>query len=281
MTKYVDVQNDQRYKKYLDRGFIGLIDVMGTDLDIIKAARTSYAQNNAERGVKENKALLRYMFRNAHTSPFEMVELKFHLKIPIFVMRQHVRHRMASLNEFSGRYSEFENEFYIPNKDRMCFQSSSNKQMSGEQMEYNLSEEMQYLLDEVNNVAYTNYKKCLDHGLSRELARIQLPVSTYTELYWKIDLKNWLHYIKLRVDKDHAQNEIVQLAQLMYDLVKPMFPWTCEAFEDYTMNSITFSAMEIELMREVLKGSIDDNFFHPKMSKREIEEFKNKLKILT
>ncbi len=223
--------------------------------------------------------------RNKHTSPFEMVELLFHLKIPIFVMRQHVRHRTASINEYSGRYSVMSNEFYLPEYDRMQCQSMSNKQMSGGKLDHASCVEIDGIMRNTNRATFNSYESCLGIGLSRELARIQLPLSNYTELYWKIDLHNFLHYIGLRDDPSHAQKEIVDLAQIMYQMVRKNVPISCEAFEDYKKNAVTFSAIEMKVLRDLLsdvthfeeyfKDQIDNN--HHNLKGRELEEFKQKI----
>jgi len=255
---------------------------MGNDQSIVEAARISFGKDLTTRKPEEDIKLIRYLMRNRHTSPFEMVELKFLLKLPIFVMRQHVRHRSASLNEYSGRYSVMSNEFYLPDKNREFGQSTSNKQQSSGFLSENESEEFLNLLNDSYETAYSNYRDSLGIGISKELARLQLPVSNYTELYWKIDLHNFFHYTSLRNDPGHAQNEIVQLAQLMYDLVKPHVPISCQAFEDYQFNGIRFSVHEQKALAELLKiddfvqGAMND-VLNQYLKGREQEEFKNKI----
>jgi thymidylate synthase ThyX len=417
-TSVKAVVNDPRYKTYLDHGFVGLIDVMGSDEDIVRAAKVSYGGNGEELTVAGVRRLIRYLMRKRHTSPIEMSVIKFHMKIPIFVMRQHVRTRTAcltgdsellfvgdfsmtvkraynmhihgakiigrhtcarhvgdmelyslnettkelyytnikdiwesgvkhifevtistgktirtskdhlfftengwkklediavgdnvweladrsnfgrlvevtsithagkemtydievagpfhnfsantfvvhnSLNEYSGRYSEMSPEFYVPEIDRFQFQDSHNKQGSIGQLEPDNAKILQDAMVDNFDSCYASYKKAIssDAGLAKEIARIQLPVSNYTELYWKIDLHNFLHYIKLRNSPGHAQWEIVQLAQLMYDQVKEHFPLTAEAFEDYVMGSVTFSRHEANYLASLF----DDCFLeHP------------------
>lgn len=276
MTTQAETKDDLRYSPYLDHGFVGLVEVMGSDETIDESARMSYGKGT--RAVSDRRNLIRYLIRHQHTSPIEMGELRFHLKIPIFVMRQHVRHRTASLNEYSGRYSEMSNEFYVPNASRMQKQSTTNKQGSAEEVERptDLVVDMQLETEQ----AHRNYQSYLETGLARELARIQLPVSNYTELYWKIDLKNFLHYSKLRMDA-HAQWEIRELATLMYNMVKPHFPMVCEAFEDYWLNAVTFSSQELDLLRQLVRKSDLLDVYHSgatkvSMSKRELEEFLSK-----
>lgn len=220
--------------------------------------------------------------RNRHTSPFEMVELLFHLKMPIFVMRQHVRHRTGSLNEYSGRYSEMSNEFYVPSEDRSLGQSVINKQQSAGTIDDQDKRNFYENLENLYNQSYGYYKSAINSGVSRELSRIQLPVANYTELYWKIDLHNFFHYIGLRNDPGHAQNEIVDLAKLMYGLVKPYVPISCQAFEDYRFKGISFSVQEQKALADLLRidknvqGTMDETLKRH-LKGRELDEFKNKL----
>lgn len=278
MTSAADVKNDPKYIQCLDHGFVGLIDIMGSDVDIDKAARCSYGQGT--RTVSDMRGLIRYLVRHLHTSPLEMVELKFHLKMPIFVMRQHVRHRTASLNEYSGRYSEMTDEFYVPKLDRFQGQHKDNKQASGGALDAETSEKMQQGIEFHSEVAYTLYQELLSMGLAREVARTVLPVSNYTELYWKIDLKNFLHYIKLRLHS-HAQYEIRVFAEAMWNLVKPLIPITAEAFEDYWLNAETMSSKEMALLQTVLgihgitKIECDPSRYG--ITKKELNELNEKL----
>jgi thymidylate synthase (FAD) len=211
-----------------------------------------------------------------------MVELLFHLKIPIFVMRQHVRHRTASLNEYSGRYSTMSNEFYFPSEDREFGQSTTNKQKSEGDIAAGVYYDFQSGARDVYDNSYDIYVQAIRGGMSREIARIILPVANYTELYWKIDLHNFFHYIGLRNDPGHAQSEIVQLAKEMYDLVKPYVPISCQAFEDYRFDGISFSVQEQKALAELLKvddfvqGSMDATL-NTYLKGRELDEFKNKL----
>lgn len=278
MTRVADVINDEKYRPVLDHGFVGLLDVMGSDVDIDKAARCSYGQGT--RSVSDMRGLIRYLVRHLHTSPLEMVELKFHLKMPIFVMRQHVRHRTASLNEYSGRYSEMTDEFYVPELDRFQGQSKDNKQASGAELDQSVAKVMQHKMNTEFENNYELYQTLLEGGLARELARGVLPVNNYTELYWKIDLKNFLHYIKLRLHS-HAQYEIRVFAEAMWELVKPLIPITTEAFEDYWLNSNTMSAMEMELLKKVLGDlgvtMIDCDPSQFKLTKKELNELNEKL----
>ena len=234
-------------------GFVRLIDVMGDDSSIADAARVSYGTGT--RSVSDNRNLIRYLVRHKHTSPLEMVEVKFHLKLPIFVMRQLVRHRTASLNEYSGRYSIMSDDCYVPELDYIQPQSKTNNQGRGDD---GLSDRWKARYQEtINDIRY----KCLvayrflignesipHGGLTRELARTVLPVSNYTECYWKMDLHNFFHFCRLRMD-DHAQQEIQDYAKVMYEMVKPEVPIAAEAFEDYSLYSISLSRMELSVLQ--------------------------------
>lgn len=264
MTVWAQVKDDPAYARYLDHGFVGLKDSMGDDAAIVQAARVSYGDGT--KSVNEDRGLIRYLLRNQHSTPFEMVEFKFHLKMPIFVMRQHVRHRMASINEYSGRYSVMTDEFYIPEHSRLQAQSSINKQGSGHQLE---GQELEMAFNTIQRVSAENYLDYLSlinseggrnynlgerQGLARELARMVLPLNNYTELYWKIDLKNLFHYLNLRADS-HAQQEIQQLADLIATHVRRICPTAWEAFEDYWQGAVSVSRLEQNLMRALIEFS--------------------------
>lgn len=289
MTKVADVIGDAKYVPVLDHGFVGLLDVMGDDSAICQAARCSYGKGT--KSVSDDRALIRYLIRNHHTSPIEMVELKFHLKMPIFIMRQHVRHRTASLNEYSGRYSEMPDEMYMPEPERFQSQAKDNKQASGDSLgpmaAFDCAEDM----NDVYTRSYRSYQQALKTGLSRELARIQLPLANYTELYWKIDLKNFLHYVFLR-DDNHAQYEIRVYAEAMFNMVKKHVPIVCEAFEDYwsMTNTANLSRMELRLIKSLISKESwlelmgmhrDDKGLaaHLEMSQSEIIAFRKKFNL--
>jgi len=280
MTTQLEVNDDPRYATYLDHGFVGLVEVMGSDESIDESARMSYGKGT--RTISDRRNLIRYLVRHQHTSPIEMGELRFHLKLPIFVMRQLVRHRTASLNEYSGRYSEMTDEMYVPDIDRIQKQSATNKQGSGDSIDPDLARSIQMLIDVTQEDTYQAYENLLATGFTRELARIVLPVSNYTELYWKIDLKNFFHFSKLRLDP-HAQKEIRDLAQLMYDAAKPFFPIACEAFEDYWLNARSYSVFDRTIVKQLV-ACVDSNTFNlivnsfrDKMSKREFDELMKEL----
>ena len=265
-------------------GFVKLLDVMGDDEEVENSARISYGEGT--RKVNQTRNLIRYLMRHKHTSPFEMCEVKFHLKLPIFIMRQLVRHRTANLNEYSGRYSVMSNEFYLPEGDYLAKQSTTNNQGRGEVLEQQGL--LQFEFNRIYDGASMAYQVLLEHDLSREVARALLPVANYTECIWKIDLHNFFHFVKLRSDS-HAQREIRDYADAMYELVKPNFPLCCEAFEDYVQGATTFSKQEMGVIKELLeyadtkaalagmsvKGA---GVLESKLGKRESKEFLEKLK---
>ena len=267
-------------------GFVKLLDVMGDDEEVENAARISYGEGT--RKVSQTRNLIRYLMRHKHTSPFEMCEVKFHIKLPIFIMRQLVRHRTANLNEYSGRYSIMSDEYYLPQGDYLQKQSSTNNQ--GRDEVHPSTGALQFEFNRVYDNANIAYHNLLEEDLARELARALLPVANYTEVIWKIDLHNFFHVIKLRADS-HAQREIQDYANAMYELVKPHFPLCCEAFEDYSRDAVTFSASEMKFIKEVVAGDLIDEWegytdeeFNDevlikkyKLSKREMKELKEKL----
>ena len=251
-------------------GFVKLLDVMGNDEEVENAARLSYGTGT--RKVSQTRNLIRYLMRHKHTSPFEMCEVKFHIKLPIFVMRQLVRHRTASLNEYSGRYSIMSNEYYLPEADYLQKQSKKNNQ--GREENHPSTGLLHYEFNRVYDNAHIAYENLLEEDLARELSRVVLPVANYTECIWKIDLHNFFHVVHLRADS-HAQREIQDYANAMYELVKPHFPLCCEAFEDYTVNGETFSKQEMEIIKDNLNGSWVMSKYG--LSERESKEFLEKI----
>lgn len=225
----------------LDHGYVALIDVMGTDDDIAEAARLSYGRGTKK--VNKNEGLIRYLYSHQHTSPFEMVEMKFQMRLPIFVMRQWVRHRTANLNEYSGRYSIMPRLFYIPRPWQIKGQHKVNKQASG----YSLEEDIAYLANELilkaSNQAFDTYDHLLKLGVSREMARIVLPLNTYTEIVWKMDLNNMLKFLWLR-DDEHAQPEIQAYAKVIASFVEEKFPMTYKAYME-SRQSFTLTKEEL------------------------------------
>lgn len=285
MTPQHEVRENENYITLHNHGFVGYVDHMGSDDSIVQAARVSYGKGIKKRS--EDKALIRYLIRHRHTTPLEMVEVKFHIKLPIFAMRQLIRHRTANVNEYSARYSEMSDNFYIPDDDFLRGQSQTNKQGTAGEIN-SRAHEIQMRMQNHNMNAYEFYDYLMngesenkdiypvDHeGISRELARMVLPVSNYTEAYWKMDLHNLFHFLKLRLDP-HAQREIREYAEAMYSLIKPLFPVACEAFEDYIRESKTFSRMELNILRDLIKQSDLDGIDLVEkygLSKRESNEF--------
>lgn len=265
--------------KCLDHGFVSLVDYMGNDDSIVQSARVSYG-----RGTKralEDRGLIRYLRRHAHTTPSEMVEFRFHCKMPIFVARQWVRHRTANINEYSGRYSEMVDEFYVPEPTVLMKQSVSNRQGRGEALTPAEQKKVLKLLKEDYKNQYSHYKEFLDIGLARELARIGLSVANYTQWYWKIDLHNLMHFLRLRMD-NHAQYEIRVFADAMARIIKDAVPLSFEAFEDYQLNSTQLTRLEIEFLKAnkfpMEEDKLKEKALERFNNKRETEEFVEKLK---
>jgi len=274
-----DVKHDLRYICIHNHGFVGLVDTMGSDEAVEEAARVSYG--GGTRKISDTRNLIRYLVSHHHTSPLEMCEVKFHIKLPIFVMRQLVRHRTANLNEYSARYSEMPDEFYIPQDDYICSQSKTNKQGRGNAIPGLVRMESQSEMKGLADDAYFRYQAMIDQGITRETARMVLPVSVYTECYWKIDLKNFFGFLKLRCDS-HAQQEIQDFAWAMRKLAAPKFPILFEAWNDYIWEAQTFSMMEQTLMWQILNGipwdkAVADTPPRLKMGKRELAEFRIRL----
>jgi len=254
---------------------------MGGDESIVQAARVSYGAGT--KTVNEDRGLIRYLMRHLHTTPFEMVELKFHCKLPIFVARQWIRHRTANVNEYSGRYSVMKDEFYVPALEAIHFQSSKNKQ--GRDENDVAPEIRQQIIDELlseQTSSYKNYEQYLELNIARELARINLPLSLYTEWYWKIDLHNLFHFLRLRLD-EHAQYEIRVYSEAMAEITKCIAPIAFEAFEDYILKSEKFSRLEMNVLKTLLnkKDFSDDELLQFGLGKREAEEFREKMKRVT
>jgi thymidylate synthase (FAD) len=233
----------------LDKGFVRLVDWMGSDQRIVQSARVSYGDGT--KTVREDKGLIDYLMRHAHTSPFEQVNFTFHAKMPIFVARQIVRHRTAKLNEISGRYSILKDEFYEPDVSRMVKQSKDNKQGSSQELLEDAESFLQSFKDEQFEM-YDNYEEYIQGGMAKEMARINLPLSIYTEWYWTIDLHNLFHFLKLRMDS-HAQYEVRVYADAKYNLIKDIVPFACESFEQHVINGKKFSKDELDIMKELIQ----------------------------
>lgn len=237
--------------RVLDKGFVRLVDYLGGDSRIVAAARVSYGAGT--KTVREDRGLINYLMRNDHTSPFEQVILTFHAKMPIFVARQWVRHRTARLNEISGRYSVMEDEFYVPPKEQLRQQSKNNKQARGEEeLSADVQERILELLKKEQSNVYANYEEMLDDGLARELARINLPLSLYTQWYWQIDLHNLFHFLKLRLDS-HAQYEIRAYGEVMATMAQAVAPLAYEAFEEHILYAVKLSRSSRKKLQKVLE----------------------------
>jgi len=256
--------------KVLDHGFVALIDAMPrlvpqgqtADAAIVQAARVSYGQGTKH--VNEDRGLIRYLLRHRHTTPFEMVEFKFHIAMPIFIARQWIRHRTANVNEYSARYSILPDRFYTPSLEQVRKQSAQNRQggeetfsvHSSDQGEVATAQEFLTYLAACEE-QYKHYLRLTDKGVSRELARIGLPVNVYTEWYWKCDLHNILRFLALRMDA-HAQLEIREFATAMHDLIAPIVPITMEAWRDYEFEAVQLSRLEVEAIRAHAQGQAPD-----------------------
>ncbi len=271
----------------LDHGFIRVIDYMGDDSSIVQSARVSYGKGTKK--ISNDKGLIKYLMRHRHSTPFEMCEIKFHIKLPIFIARQWIRHRTANVNEYSARYSILDKEFYIPSAENLAAQSAINNQGRGDALTDDEAANVIQILKKDAEQTYSNYETLLNEssegniidesksGIARELARMNLTLNTYTQWYWKIDLNNLLHFLALRAD-DHAQYEIRVYADAMLDIVKKWVPLTYEAFEDYRIGGTELSAKELNLMRKLLKGE-KVSFEEEGLSKREWSELQRKFEI--
>lgn len=265
--------------KCLNHGFVRLVDYMGSDESIVQSARVSYGKGT--KSISEDRTLIRYLLRHQHTTPFEMVEFKFHIKLPIFVARQWIRHRTASVNEYSGRYSVFSDEFYLPEPEVIKLQSKSNKQgRADEELSDELKKKVIDIFTNGQQNSFSDYNSLLEENLSRELARINLPLSLYTQWYWKTDLHNLLHFLKLRLDH-HAQFEIRVYAEVISGIIKKIVPVTWDAFNDYVLNSLTFSKTELILFSKLFNNEFIESMFDGlDLSVYEKNEFLEKLEKL-
>ena len=263
--------------KVLDHGFIRVIDYMGDDSSIVQAARVSYGKGTKK--LNQDKSLINYLISHRHSTPFEMNEIKFHVKLPIFVARQWIRHRTANVNEYSARYSILDKEFYIPKEENLKPQSKSNNQGRSGDLSRTEIKSYSKIIRDNSRIGFENYSKLLNEdesgrmiddskkGLARELSRMTLPLNSYTQWYWKIDLHNFMHFLSLRFDP-HAQYEIRVYAEVMMEILKKWVPLTYEAFVSNRLNSLTMSSHGIEYIKSLIKKrkSIPKN-----ISKRELE----------
>lgn len=290
---------DHKAIKVLDKGFVRLVDCMGSDAAIVQMARVSYGAGT--KSVSEDEGLIRYLLRNRHTSPFEGVQFKFHIKLPIFVSNQWVRHRMWSYNQMSGRYSEMPDEFYVPDENVITTQNPDNKQGGTSDLVqfertpitleicrddkgelkvlgYNESWKDHFEKDQINDTA--SYQQYLQSGMRKELARINLPLSQYTEMYATVDLHNLFHFLKLRQDS-HAQYEIRVYADALLELIRPIIPISVKAYEDYILNGVYFSKQEQEVLNDILDifwhhCELSDEDWKEKLSELVSEKISNK-----
>ncbi|MDF3856138.1 FAD-dependent thymidylate synthase [Paracoccus sp. P2] len=239
----------------LDHGLVRVIDYMGDDGAITQAARVSYGRGT--KSVSNDEGLIRYLMRHWHSTPFEMCEVKFHVKLPVFVARQWIRHRTANVNEYSARYSILDREFYIPAPEHLAAQSTVNNQGRGQVLEGDEAARVLDILREDAMRSYDHYEAMLSQegqqGLARELARMNLPANVYTQWYWKVDLHNLFHFLRLRADA-HAQYEIRAYAQTMCGIVRDWVPFAYAAFEDYRLGGVQLSAKGVEALKRRLAG---------------------------
>jgi len=265
--------------RVLDHGFVQPLDYMGIDEDIVQAARVSYGPSTKPKS--DDRGLLRYLMWNLHTSPFEMCEVKFRCKMPIFVARQWIRHRTANVNEMSLRYSEAPDAFYVPSLEQVTLQSTTNKQgRESAPLEPEIQERVQALLQQNGADSYALYEEIAGQlGIARELARTCLPVSLYTQWIWKVDLHNLFHFLRLRLD-EHAQWETRQYAEAMASFVRAWVPLSWEAFEDYRLHAVNLSRHEHALLKRALDGQTIRPEDLQSLSKREREAFWKKFPML-
>ena len=264
----------------LDHGFIRVVDYMGDDTSIVQAARVSYGKGTKK--VSTDAGLIKYLMRHWHSTPFEMCEIKYHVKLPIFIARQWIRHRTANVNEYSARYSILDKEFYLPAPEHLATQSKSNRQGRGDVLEGENAKQVLDLLKSDAEKTYSNYETMLNEkydgtvidesktGLARELARMNLTLNTYTQWYWKTDLLNLMNFLRLRAD-DHAQYEIRTYADAMLETVKKWVPITYDAFMDYRVGGTEVSAKGKSIIQKLIKGE-EVNIESSGLSKREWNE---------
>jgi thymidylate synthase (FAD) len=253
----------------LDKGFVRLVDYLGGDSRVVQAARVSYGDGT--KSSREDSSLIDYLLRNEHTSPFEQVVLTFHVKLPVFVARQWIRHRTARVNEISGRYSVLKDEFFAPPAEDLAFQSSDNKQGRAEEV---LGDAAEILggMKEAQERAYREYTALIERGLARELARINLPLSIYTEWYWQIDLHNLFRFLELRLDA-HAQKEIRLYARRLFELTRTVAPLCCASFERHRLGGVSFSREEFAEVQRRLGLSAEGE-----LGGKALERFEAKLR---
>jgi thymidylate synthase (FAD) len=257
----------------LDKGFVRLVDYLGGDQRIVQAARVSYGAGT--KSYREDAALIDHLLRMDHTSPFEQVVLTFHVKLPIFVARQWIRHRTARVNEISGRYSVLKDDFYVPAAEDISAQSEDNKQgRAPGSVPEAMAKETIARMEAGQRAAYEEYSSLVDSGLARELARIDLPLSLYTEWYWQIDLHNLFRFLRLRLDQ-HAQLEIRAYARVLLDITRAVAPSACGSFENHILGAVQFSAEELAELRRRLAGP--DSGKEAGLTGKKLSRFEEKL----
>ena len=281
MSKLAEIKGEKF--QILNDGFVRLVDMMGDDSSVVQAARVSYGEGT--KTVNDDRGLIRYLMRHRHSTPFEMVELKFHVRVPMDTWRQWIRHRTANVNEYSTRYSEAIDAQQVTGFDRWRSQATGNKQGSGDYLPIEADTALSDEELQLHRQAREVYERRLAAGVAREQARKDLPLSTYTEAYWKIDLHNLLHFLALRMDS-HAQEEIRTYARTIgYQIVQPVLPLVWEAFEDYRLSSLNLTKLEVEALRKILKAqsvgfnSVVDALGHIG-NKRERDEAQAKFSLL-
>ena len=264
----------------LDHGFVRVVDYMGNDTSIVQSARVSYGKGTKQ--VSTDQGLIKYLMRHWHSTPFEMCEIKYHIKLPIFIARQWIRHRTANVNEYSARYSILDKEFYLPSQENLAAQSTSNRQGRGDILKGEQAAEVLKLLKNDAERTYENYETMLNErfdgstidenkkGLARELARMNLTLNTYTQWYWKTDLLNLMNFLRLRADS-HAQYEIRVYADIMLDTLKRWVPITYDAFLDYRVGSTEISSKGLKIVKNLIRGKNID-YEKSGLSKREWNE---------
>lgn len=261
----------------LDKGFVRLVDYLGGDERIVQAARVSYGAGT--KSFREDAALIDHLLRNEHTSPFEQVILTFHVKLPIFVARQWIRHRTARVNEISGRYSIMKDDFYLPKPEDVALQSQDNRQGRAAEAVPE-TEAIGYItrMEAAQKAAYADYSQLVEAGLARELARIDLPLSLYTEWYWQIDLHNLFRFLMLRLDP-HAQLEIRAYAEVLLDIARAVAPAATGSFENHVLGATRFSAEEMRELRRRISGAAgSEEAFAETLSGKKLERFEEKLR---
>ena len=282
LTNRVTVKKLEKilYKKFkvLDKGFIRIIDYMGDDSSIVQSARVSYGKGTKK--INQDKSLINYLLSHRHSTPFEMNEIKFHIKLPIFIARQWIRHRTANVNEYSARYSILEREFYLPQIKNIQKQSEINNQGRDEVLDKDEAEGKLKILKENSNKSFDNYDELLNEnseetGIARELARMTLPLNTYTQWYWKIDLHNLMHFLSLRFDP-HAQYEIRVYAEIILNIMKKWVPLTYDAFLKHRLNGFSLSQNGVEYIKSIIE---DRKFDENSISKREIKSIREKFNL--